>query len=408
MGVVSPIGCTLSEFSKALREGRSGVGLITQFDPQDYELKGGRSPFPSQIAAEVAEFHLATESRKVARLDRASQFALAAARNTFEDAGLDTRKMDTSRIGVVLGTGMGDMKTVEWGMRRLDNKKGRITPTALPKVLPSSLPSNVAIDLGITGPTRGISTACASSTHSAGDGYWLVRRGEADMVLIGGADAAITPLTVASFAAMGVLSCQNDSPESASRPFDRDRDGFVIGEGSGMLLLESLSHARRRKARIYAELVGYGSSCDAFHLTGMEPDAKHCARAIRLALEGGEIPADEVDYVNAHGSSTRMNDLTETKAIKEALGLRASEIPVSATKSMLGHLLSAAGGVELVASTLALSEQVVHPTLNLENPDPDCDLDYVSGDSREYPLEVVVKNSFGLGGHNAVIVLRRW
>jgi len=270
------------------------------------------------------------------------------------------------------------------------------------------VPGNVGIYFGLQGPNLGVSSACASTTHAVGEAYWMLRRGDARMMLAGGAEASITPLTVGSFAALRVMSSRNDDPERASRPFDRARDGFVIGEGSGMLVLETLQSAKARRAEICAEIIGYGLTCDAFHVSSMRPDAAQCARAIRLALNRARVRPDQVSYINAHATSTRMNDIVETRAIREVLGPHASATPVSATKSMIGHLLSAAGGVELVASVLAIRHQVIHPTINLECPDPDCDLDYVPLQAREQAVEVVLKNSFGFGGQNAVLVLKRW
>jgi 3-oxoacyl-[acyl-carrier-protein] synthase II len=304
---------------------------------------------------------------------------------------------------------MGDMRTVEEGMTIMrDRGAEQIPPTGLLKVIPSSLPAHLAIHFGMRGPSFGVSSACASSTHAIGEAYRMIQRGDADVVLAGGAEASVTPLTVASFAAMQVLSRQNEPPYSTPRPFDRRRDGCVIGEGSGMLVLERLESARERGARIDAEVVGYGLTADAFHAGAMRPDAEECARAIRQALASAGVEAEQIDHVNAHGTATLSNDRVETLALRSALGPHAAEAPVSATKSMTGHLLSAGGAVETIAAVLAILTQKMHPTVNLTESDPECDLDYVPGMARVRSVRYALKNSFGFGGHNAVLVLKRW
>lgn len=409
IGTITPTGLNHCAFRQSLLEGKSGIGPITQFDCNALDPATGELQFSTRIAAEVKGFDPATFLRKPQRFDRASQLAVAAAQMAIQDAGIEIQNGRPERIGIVLGTGMGDMRTVEYGIQLLLTKGAqRLPPTALPKVLPSLLVANVTAYVGARGPNLGISTACASSTHALGEAYWMIRRGDADIVFAGGAEAAITPLTIGAFAAMRVLSRRNESPEHASRPFDRDRDGFVMGEGAGLLVLESFQSAHARGARIYAEILGYGATADAHHPSDMKPDVEECARAIRLALDRAGLAKDAIDYVNAHGTSTPSNDLAETQALKQVFGPHAYKIPISATKSMVGHLLSGSGAVELIATILAMQDQVAYPTINLANADPECDLDYVPDQARPARIDVALKNSFGLGGHNACLVLRRW
>lgn len=409
LGVIAPNGNDLASFHENLCKGVSGVGPISRFDCSVRDPRTGESQFSSRIAGEVRDFHPETFLQKASRYDRASQFAIYAGRMALGNAGLEAAPLNPEDIGVVMGTGMGDMSAVETGMAILATKGAKyLPPTSLPKALPSLVPGNVAIFFGFNGPNLGVSSACASTTHAVGEAYWMLRRGEARAILAGGAEASITPLTVGSFASLRVMSSRNDDPPRASRPFDSARDGFVIGEGSGMLVLETLESAKARGAEIWAEIVGFGLSCDAFHVSSMRPDGGQCARAIRLAMDRARVRPDQVSYINAHATSTRMNDVVETQAIHQALGSHARTTLVSATKSMIGHLLAAAGGVELVASILAIRHQVIHPTINLECPDPECDLDYVPLQAREQPVEIVLKNSFGFGGQNAVLVLKRW
>ncbi len=409
LGAVTPIGNNAEEFGRSLFEGVSGTGPITHFDCEVRDPRTDRHQFTTRIAGEVKDFDPHTVAQRPERLDRATHFAFAAADMALSDAGLTTQTIVPERTGVVVGTGMGDMVTIEGGIELiLKGSTRRIRPTALPKVLPSSLPGSVAIRLGSRGVTMGISTACASSTHAVGEAYWVIRRGDADVVMAGGAEAAITPLSLAAFGAMRVLSRNNEEPEKASRPFDARRDGFVMGEGSGLMVIERLESAQRRGAHIYAEILGYKATSDAFHATGMRADVSEYVRVMTQAMEMGGVGAAEIDSVNAHGSSTPMNDAVETKAIKAVFGERVHEIPVNATKSMTGHLLSAGAGIEIIAVLLSFEKQRVHPTINYEAPDPECDLDYVVDGSRDMTLNTVLKNSFGMGGHNSALVLRRW
>ena len=409
LGIVSPIGSDLDTFQDALFSGKSGIGPISLFDADVREPNSERHQFTTRIAGEVKDFDPNTISDRPQRLDRATQLAFSASDMALSDAGLTTSSIVPERTGVIVGTGIGDMNTIETGFENL--AKGavrRIRPTALPKVLPSSLPGNIAIRLGSRGVTMGISTACASSTHAIGESYWVIRRGDADIILSGGAEAAITPLTIGAFGAMRVLSRDNSLPSRASRPFDGKRDGFVMGEGAGLQVLESLKSAQKRGARIYAEILGYAATSDAFHATGMRADVAEYMRAMSQALEMAAIDRNDIDYINAHGSSTPMNDAAETRAIREVFGDRAYKIPVSATKSMTGHLLSAGAAIEVIATISSMERQCVHPTINHSKPDPDCDLDYVVEGSRKSRLDTALKNSFGMGGHNASLVLRRW
>jgi 3-oxoacyl-[acyl-carrier-protein] synthase II len=409
VGAVTPISHTLEEYRKSLATGRSGVGPISLFDCSIADPVTGEPQFATRIAAEVKDFKPELHLRKPQRYDRASQFGICAARMAVQDAGLSLEELKSASTGAFIGTAVGDMQTIETAMTVLHSRGARrLLPTYLPKVLPSTLVANLCVDLGTQGPSMGISSACASSTHAVGEAYWCIHRGDAEKMVAGGADASITPLTVGSFTAMRAMSRRNESPATASRPFDRERDGFVIGEGAGLLILESLESAKRRGAKIYAEIVGYGATADAYHLTDMNPELAQCAHAMRKALKRARINPERIDYINAHGTSTPTNDAVETIAIKEVFGSRAYKIPISSTKSMIGHLMGASGGAELVAVILGLQDQTVHPTINLRNADPACDLDYVSDGARPHPMEYALKNSFGMGGHNASLVLRHW
>ena len=409
IGAVTPIGLTIEEYRKSLIAGRSGVGPISLFDCNVTDPATGEPQFATRIAAEVKGFKPDLHVPKPQRYDRASQFGMFAAQMAVEDARLKPEDLKSTDTGVFVGTAVGDMETIETGMTVLHSRGARrLLPTYLPKVLPSTLVTNLCMYLGTQGPSMGISSACASATHAVGEAYWCIQRGDAERMVVGGANAVITPLTVGGFTAMRVMSRRNDSPETASRPFDRERDGFVLGEGAALMILETLESARKRGAKIYCEIVGYGATADAFHLTAMNPELAQCAQAMRKALRRAQISPDKIDYINAHGTSTPTNDLVETVAIKEVFGSRAHTIPISSTKSMIGHLMSASGAAELVAVILGLQDQVVHPSINLKNSDPACDLDYVKEGARPHPMEYVLKNSFGMGGHNASLVLKHW
>ena len=401
LGAVTPIGNTVSAYWDGLASGRNGVAGITLFDASAHACR---------FAAEVKDFDPTgfLEAKEAKRWDRFCKFGVVAAKQAVADAGLAITEANADRIGVSIGSGVGGLLTMETQAHVLDGKgPGRVSPFTVPMMIPNMATGLAAIALGAKGPSSAVATACAAGSNAIGDAFRLLQLGKADVMVCGGAESAITPLGVAGFASAKALSFRNDDPETASRPFDKERDGFVIGEGSGVLVLETLAHAEARGATILAEVVGYGTTCDAHHITAPTPGGVGGAAAIRLALEDGAISADSVDYVNAHGTSTPANDKNETSAIKSALGSRALEIPVSSTKSMTGHLLGGSGGIEAVACVLALQNGVVPPTINHSTPDPDCDLDVVPNTAREHTLGTVLSNSFGFGGHNVCLAFRR-
>lgn len=403
MGTLTPIGIGIEAFWESLVAGRSGVGPISAFDASGLETR---------IAAEVKGFDpsLYMDRKDVRRMDRYAQFAVAAARMAVEDAGLDLDAIDKERVGVWIGSGIGGIATLEEQCRILLEKgPSRISPFFVPMMIPNMASGHVSIMFGFKGPNACTVTACASGTHSIGDAFRIIQRGEADVMLAGGAEAGVTLLSVVGFSALKALSRRNDEPERASRPFDKQRDGFVIGEGAGVLVLEELEQAKARGAHIYAEIAGYGATADAYHITAPAPGGEGAARAIRLALADAGISPAEVDYINAHGTSTEYNDYLETMAIKAALTEEhAAKVAVSSTKSMTGHLLGAAGGVEAIATALTIERGIIPPTINYEYPDERCDLDYVPNTARPATVNVALSNSFGFGGHNAVLVLKRF
>ena len=401
LGAVTPIGNTVSDYWDGLSAGRNGVAGITLFDASAHACR---------FAAEVKDFDPSgfIEAKEAKRWDRFCKFGVVAAKQAVADAGLDITEANADRIGVSIGSGVGGLLTMETQAHVLESKgPGRVSPFTVPMMIPNMATGLAAIALGAKGPSSAVATACAAGSNSVGDAFRLLQLGKADVMVCGGAESAITPLGVAGFASAKALSFRNDDPATASRPFDKERDGFVIGEGAGVLVLETLAHAEARGAKILAEVVGYGTTCDAHHITAPTPGGVGGAAAIRLALEDGQISADSVDYINAHGTSTPANDKNETSAIKSALGARALQIPVSSTKSMTGHLLGGSGGIEAVACVLALQHGVVPPTINHTNPDPDCDLDVVPNTAREHTLGTVLSNSFGFGGHNVCLAFRR-
>jgi len=402
IGVVSPIGIGKDRFWNGLVEGRSGVGQITRFDA---------TGFDTRIAAEVRDFDPTTwmERKETRRNDRFVQFAYAASRMAVEDAKFSITEENAARVGILIGSGIGGAETWEEQHRNLlERGPGRVSPFFIPMIIVNMAAGVVSILLGAKGPNSSVVTACATGGNAIGDATRIIQRGEADAMLAGGSEATITPLSLAGFCSMKAMSTRNDEPERASRPFDAKRDGFVMGEGAGIVLLESLEQARSREAHIYGELVGYGMSGDAYHITQPDPDADGASRSIRNALRDAKMPPSEVDYINAHGTSTPYNDKTETLAIKKVFGDHARKVAVSSTKSMTGHLLGAAGGVELVACALAIEHQTLPPTINYEVPDPDCDLDYVPNTARKTTVRVAMSNAFGFGGHNAILILRRY
>ena len=401
LGAVTPIGNSVAEYWSGLTSGRNGVASITLFDAEKHACR---------FAAEVKDFDPTgfLEPKEAKRWDRFCKFGVVAAKQALADAGLAITEANANRIGVSIGSGVGGLLTMETQAHVLEGKgPGRVSPFTVPMMIPNMATGLAAIALGAKGPSSAVATACAAGSNAIGDAFRLLQMGKADAMVCGGAESAITPLGVAGFASAKALSFRNDDPATASRPFDKERDGFVIGEGAGVLVLETLEHAEARGATILAEMVGYGTTCDAHHITSPTPGGVGGAAAMRLALEDGGLSADSIDYVNAHGTSTPANDSNETAAIKSALGSRAHQIPVSSTKSMTGHLLGGSGGIEAVACVLALQHHVVPPTINHANPDPECDLDVVPNTARELKLGTVLSNSFGFGGHNVCLAFRR-
>jgi len=402
MGAITPLGNDVETFWRNVVAGRSGVGPITLFDA---------SAMKTRIAAEVKGFDPeAWFGRKEARrMDRYVQFALAAAQQALQDARLDPAHVDRERVGVILGTGIGGIGALVQGVETLMTRgPDRISPFMVPMMLADTAPGLIAIAYGFRGPNMAVVTACASGTNAIGEAMHLIRRGDADVVIAGGAEAAILPVAVAAFNVMGAISTRNEEPERASRPFDRTRDGFVMGEGAGILILERLEHARARGARIYAEVVGYGTSADAYHITAPLENGEGAALAMRRALADAGLSPRDIDYINAHGTSTPLNDKSETQAIKAVFGEAAYDVPISSTKSMIGHLLGAAGAVGAIVCIRAITDGVIPPTINYEHPDPECDLDYVPNVARRRPVRTAMSNSFGFGGHNACVIFRRY
>lgn len=398
LGVVTSLGTEIPILWSNLLTKKSGISTITKFNAADYTC---------QIAGEIKNFDPAPilDAKDVRRLDIFAQYAMFAAAKAIQDSGLELSKEDSTRIGVILGSGMGGMTEVESG-EILIREKGprRVSPFFIPKVMINAIAGEVSIRYGMQGPNFVTSSACASSTHAIGQAFRTIQYGEADMIVSGGAEAIITPLTIAGFCSARALSQRNQTPEKASRPFDKDRDGFVMGEGGAILILEELEHAKKRGAKIYAELCGYGATADATHITAPSPIGEGAIRAMKLAIQNAEVNLDQVGYINAHGTSTQLNDKTETLAIKNLFGSSAYQIPISSTKSMLGHLIGAAGAVEAVVTVLSIFHQQIHPTANYETKDPECDLDYVGGDAREIKLQYALSNSFGFGGHNGCLL----
>ena len=401
LGAVTPLGNDVPTTWEALVAGRSGVGPITCFDASDIDV---------QIAAEVKDFDPVPlfGRRKARRNDRFTLFALEAARQAVADAGLEFDDGLKQVTGVFIGTAIGGILTL---LKNYDvlQKSGsrRVSPFMVPMMMPNAASGTVAITYGLRGPNLSIASACATGSHAIGEAAEVIRRGDADMMLCGGSEAVITPLTLSAFRNMGAISTRNDEPQRACRPFDAGRDGFVLGEGAGVLVLESLEYARRRVAHIHAELVGYGASADAFHVTAPDETGDGAALAMELALQDAGLSPEEVDYINAHGTGTLLNDRMETRAIRNVFGPHADRLVVSSTKSMLGHLMGAAGAVEAIACLKSLETGWVHPTVNYETPDPECDLDYVRNQARQTWPRVVLSNSFGFGGHNGCLVFRR-
>ncbi len=402
MGVITALGQDLETFWQNILAGKSGVSRITIFDA---------SQFDCQIAAQVAEFN-GTPFFKVPkdarRCDRYTLFAMAATKKAVQDSGIAFESENMNRVGVLIGSGIGGLRTLEEQYSNLLQKgPSRLSPFMIPMMISNMASGMVSMEFGAQGPNMGVVSACSTSTHSVGESFHIIRRNEADVMIAGGSEAAICSLGIGGFAAMKALSTRNDEPEKASRPFDRDRDGFVMAEGAGILIVEELEHAKKRGARIYCELVGYGNTADAHHMTAPSPQGEGAARCMRMALECAGLNPSDIDYINAHGTSTPQGDICETQAIKTVFGDHARKLMVSSTKSMTGHLLGAAGSVEMAICAKVIQNDKVPPTINLDHPDPQCDLDYVPHKAREVRVGAIVNNSFGFGGHNATLIARK-
>lgn len=402
LGAITPIGNTLHDYWEGLLQGRSGIGPITLFDASHHACR---------IAGEVKGFdpQAYMERKDAKRMDRFAQFAVAASKQAIADAQFEITERNAAQVGVIIGTGIGGLKVLEEQEEvYLTRGPDRCSPFMIPMMIANMAAGLTAIHTGAKGPNTCPVTACAAGSNAIGDAFRFIQRGYAQAMICGGTEAAVTHLSVAGFASARALSTRNDDPTRASRPFDRDRDGFVLGEGTGVLLLEELESARSRGARIYAEIVGYGLTCDAYHMTAPAPGGEGAVRAIELCLKDAGLQPDQISYINAHGTSTGANDPTETAAIKKALGNNAYQVAVSSTKSMTGHLLGGSGGIEAVATVMAVAQDQIPPTINLDNPDPDCDLDYVPHQSRAQEVKVALSNSFGFGGHNVTLAFKKY
>ncbi len=402
IGVISPIGKTVDDFWAALAEGRGGIGTVGLFDP---------SGLSSHIAGEVKGFDPSVffSPKEAKHMDRFVQFGVASASCAVKDSGISSDNTHPERIGVIVGSGIGGLSTFEKQHSILLEKgPGRLSPFFIPMLISDMASGQISIRFGFKGPNSCAVTACASASHSIGEAFRAIGCGEADVMVAGGAEAAVTPMGMGGFCSMKALSTRNDEPDKASRPFDLDRDGFVIAEGAGVIILESLSHARKRNARIYAELAGFGRSGDAHHITAPAPCGEGAGRAMRAALSEAKMSCCDIDYINAHGTSTQLNDKYETAAIKEVFGVHAPKLKISSTKSMTGHMLGASGAVELAACVLALEKGIVHPTINYRTPDPECDLDYVPNESVKMNVRAALSNSLGFGGHNASLIVKKF
>lgn len=402
LGVISAIGAGKEAFWASLRAGKSGIKRVNKFDP---------TPYPTQFAAQLNGFDFGSyiDAKWSRRMDLTSKMAVSAAKMAVKDSGLNLDAEDRERIGVVVGTAMaGHAFILE--QHDVYKEKGpmRINPFTALTVFPDAPASFISIELGLYGPSFSLATACSSALDAVGYAFNAIRKRELDVILMGGAEATVFPQAFSAFCMLRAMSQRNDDPERASRPFDKERDGFVLGEGAGMLVLEDLDHAKQRGAHIYAEIMGFGMTCDAYHMTAPEPSGRQATRAIQIALKDAGVKPTDIDYINAHGTSTPLNDKTETLVIKQVFGQHAYQVPVSATKSMIGHLIGAAGAVELIATTLSLEHQVIPPTINYEFPDPECDLDYVPNVARKATIDYALKNSFGFGGKNSALVIKKY
>lgn len=405
-GAVTPVGITIKDFWDALVSGKTGVTRLTAFDA---------SHFNSQIAAEIHDYAAADymSSKQERRLDRFVKFAIVAAKKAIEDSGIDLDSIVRERAGVYIGSGIGGLHTIEREHEKYLNASdqtkapSRISPFLIPMLIVNMASGIVSIEIGFKGPNSAAVTACATASHSIGDAFRIIQRGEADLMVAGGSEAAITKMGFGGFCALKALSTRNDDPKKASRPFDRERDGFVMGEGSAVVVLEELEQAKKRGARIYCEMAGYGMSGDAYHMTAPDPKGDGAVRCMRACLDDSEFNPEDVDYINAHGTSTQLNDKMETAAIKTVFGEYAYKVPVSSTKGVTGHLLGATGAAELIACAKAISDGIIPPTINYENPDPECDLDYVPNEARTVDVNVAISNSLGFGGHNVTLAVKK-
>ncbi len=403
IGVVTSLGCEISAFWDSLCAGKSGICTLNRFDCSDYKVRFG---------GEVKNFdpteHCDIDSKDVKRMDRFGQFAVVAAAKAVEQSGIEVSADDPYRYGVVIGSGIGGLHEIEDQHTRLyERGPSRVSAFMIPKLMVNAASGNISVTWGLKGPNSAVATACASATNAIGDAYKLIQNDFADVMITGGSEAALTPMGLSGFARMNALSTRNDDPTTASRPFDSGRDGFVLAEGAGICVIEELEHAKQRGAPILAEIAGYGMSADGSHMTAPDPEGRGAARAMSSALRDAKLDANQVDYVNAHGTSTPLGDVAETTAIKTVFNSHSSRLSVSSIKSQLGHLLGASGGVEFVASVMSLQDQVIPPTINLDDPDPRCDLDYVPNEARESSVRTILKNSFGFGGHNACLVIKK-
>ncbi len=402
LGLVTPVGTGVEKNWESLCNGKTGIGPITRFDA---------SAFPTQIAGEIKDFNAADflDRQQVRRFDIFLHYAIAAAKMAMEDSGLKIDAGNAHRVGCVTGTGLGGLTMIEdFHKVLLENGPRRLSPFFIPGIIANMVPGQISIEFGAKGPNISLETACSASCHAVGESYRYIRDGISDAIITGGAEAVITPLAVGGFCSMRALSTRNDDPEKASRPFDLDRDGFVMGEGAGILILEELNHALERGAKIYAEVGGYGLSGDAHHVSAPEPQGEGAISCMKMAIDGGGLKPEDIDYINAHGTSTPLNDEAETKAIKKVFGAHAYKLAISSTKSMTGHLLGAAGGVEAIFTALTIYHGMIPPTINYETKDPVCDLDYVPNKARKAEVKVAMSNSYGFGGTNACLILKAY
>jgi len=399
IGAISPLGNSFNELWEGLLAGKSGVGKVTKFDVTEY---------PTKIAGEVKDFDAALhiDKKELRRMDLAEQYAIVASDQAIKDAGLDIKAIDTDRCGVIIGSGIGGISTLEKQHRQLMHSgPGRVSPFFIPMMIIDMCAGLVSMRYGFRGPNYATVSACASSAHAICDAFRIIQRGEADVMIAGGSEATITPIAMAGFCQAKALSTRNHEPERASRPFDKERDGFVMGEGAVILIIESYEHAKTRNANIYGEILGSGMTADAYHMTAPHPDGYGARRAMELCLKDSGISPQQIDYINTHGTSTNLGDIAETKAIKDVLGEHAHKIPCNSTKSMTGHMLGAGGAAELAVTLKSIQQEIVHPTINLDYPDPECDLDYVTSGMREWSISYALSNSFGFGGHNVSLIV---